>query len=87
MFEFISKLNLPFFTFHDQDIAPEGNNLQKPSPSQEIAEYTAKKMQSSSAFEYYGERLYFLMRDTWQAPRPTQSRHIRLRGCSGKSSI
>ena len=28
-FEFLEKMNLPFFCFHDVDIAPEGNNLRE----------------------------------------------------------
>lgn len=28
-FEFMDKLNMPFFCFHDVDIAPEGNNLRE----------------------------------------------------------
>ncbi|MFC7678492.1 xylose isomerase [Paenibacillus sp. GCM10028914] len=28
-FEFMDKLNLPYFCFHDVDIAPEGNNLRE----------------------------------------------------------
>jgi xylose isomerase len=28
-FEFFEKLNVPFFAFHDRDIAPEGNTLQE----------------------------------------------------------
>lgn len=28
-FEFIEKLGVPFFTFHDRDVAPEGKNLKK----------------------------------------------------------
>jgi xylose isomerase len=28
-FEFFAKLNVPFFAFHDRDIAPEGNTLQE----------------------------------------------------------
>lgn len=28
-FEFFEKLNVPFFTFHDRDIAPEGETLQE----------------------------------------------------------
>lgn len=28
-FEFYEKLNVPFFTFHDRDIAPEGDTLQE----------------------------------------------------------
>lgn len=27
VFQFIEKLNIPFFTFHDRDIAPEGSSL------------------------------------------------------------
>ena len=29
IFEFISRLNLPYFTFHDTDIAPEGKNFKE----------------------------------------------------------
>lgn len=26
-FEFFTKLNIPFFTFHDRDVSPEGDTL------------------------------------------------------------
>jgi xylose isomerase len=48
LFEFVSKLNLPFFTFHDRDIAPEGENLKKSHYYlQKIAERIKQKMQET----------------------------------------
>ena len=48
MFEFIEKLNVPFFTFHDRDIAPEGKNLKESNDNlQKIVDIAADKMQSS----------------------------------------
>ena len=45
-FEFISKLGLPFFTFHDRDVAPEGSSLQESHRNlQHIAEKLAAHMQ------------------------------------------
>jgi xylose isomerase len=35
-FEFFEKLNVPFFTFHDRDIAPEGNTLQETNKNLDI---------------------------------------------------
>ena len=28
-FEFFSKLGVPYYTFHDRDLAPEGSNLEE----------------------------------------------------------
>lgn len=48
MFEFIGKLDVPFFTFHDRDIAPEGKNLAESNDNlQKIADIIADKMQAS----------------------------------------
>jgi xylose isomerase len=48
LFEFTSKLNLPFFTFHDRDVAPEGDSLKKSiSHLQKTAEHIGKKMQET----------------------------------------
>lgn len=45
-FEFISKLDLPFFTFHDRDAAPEGNNFREYQKNlQHIAEKMSVEMQ------------------------------------------
>src|SRR3990167_4597292 len=41
-FEFIEKLNLKFFTFHDRDVAPEGSNLPEFNSN---LQYIAEKMQ------------------------------------------
>lgn len=48
MFEFVGKLDVPFFTFHDRDIAPEGKNLKESNDNlQEIVDIVAEKMESS----------------------------------------
>ena len=48
MFEFIEKLNVPFFTFHDRDVAPEGRNLQESNDNlQRIADLIAGNMERS----------------------------------------
>jgi xylose isomerase len=44
-FEFIEKLGLKFFTFHDRDVAPEGKNLQESNAHlQKTAVSIAKQM-------------------------------------------
>ena len=35
-FEFFEKLNVPFFAFHDRDIAPEGNTLQETNKNLDV---------------------------------------------------
>lgn len=47
-FELFDLLGVPFFTFHDRDIAPEGSSLGESNRNVwEIAELFAKKMKSS----------------------------------------
>ena len=49
-FELLRVLDLPFFTFHDRDVAPEGDNLQEYIRNfHEMADYIGTKMQSSKA--------------------------------------
>ena len=35
-FEFFEKLNVPFFAFHDVDIAPEGSTLKETNENQDV---------------------------------------------------
>jgi xylose isomerase len=45
-FEFVEKLGLPYFTFHDRDVAPEGKNLQETTSNlQHIADLMQSEMQ------------------------------------------
>lgn len=54
-FEFFSKLGLPFFTFHDRDIAPEGHTLQESIANlHEIAELIARYMKSTGVELLWG---------------------------------
>jgi xylose isomerase len=48
LFEFTEKLDVPFFTFHDRDLAPEGKNLSASNDNlQHIADRIAERMQTS----------------------------------------
>jgi xylose isomerase len=54
-FELLRVLDLPFFTFHDRDIAPEGDDLRGYIRNfHEMADYIAAKMQSSKARLLWG---------------------------------
>jgi xylose isomerase len=45
MFEFMTKLDVPYFTFHDRDVAPEGRNLQESNDNlQKITDLIAAQM-------------------------------------------
>jgi xylose isomerase len=47
-FEFIHKLNVPFFTFHDRDVAPEGRTLKESNDNLRIiADVIAERMQDT----------------------------------------
>lgn len=47
-FEFCQKINLPYFTFHDRDVAPEGNSLKEFFYNlHQIGELIATEMQQS----------------------------------------
>lgn len=48
MFEFLSKLNVPYFCFHDRDIAPEGKTWQETlSNFHKMVDLFAQKMQET----------------------------------------
>lgn len=48
-FQFIEKLNVPFFTFHDRDIAPEGKTIQESQKNlQHITEIITTEMQRTN---------------------------------------
>jgi xylose isomerase len=63
-FEFITKLGVPFFTFHDRDIAPEGANLRESDYllSKAVA-YIGEKIQQS------GKRLLWGTANLFAHPR------------------
>lgn len=47
-FQFVEKLGLKYFTFHDRDVAPEGKNLRETQKNlQHIADQLAEEMQRS----------------------------------------
>lgn len=54
-FEMFDALGLPFFTFHDRDIAPEGATLKESNRNvREIADIFAKKMETSKVRLLWG---------------------------------
>ena len=54
-FKMYDLLGVPFFTFHDRDIAPEGETLAESNRNvQEMADYFAKKMETSKARLLWG---------------------------------
>lgn len=54
-FDLFRVLDLPFFTFHDRDIAPEGNTLRESlKNTHEMADYLAAKMASSKTRLLWG---------------------------------
>ena len=54
-FEVISKLNVPFYCFHDRDIAPEGDSVVKSASNlQEIVKLAAQKQQESGVKLLWG---------------------------------
>src|SRR6056297_1992497 len=47
-FEFFNKLGVPYFCFHDRDIAPEGDTLSQTNKNlEEIVAYTKNRMEGS----------------------------------------
>jgi len=54
-FEFITKLGVPFFTFHDRDIAPEGDSIEESNTIlQTIAEHISRKMEETGVGLLWG---------------------------------
>jgi xylose isomerase len=54
-FDLFRVLDLPFFTFHDRDIAPEGDSLAKSLDNfHEIVEYLQSKMEASTTRLLWG---------------------------------
>ncbi|MCH9644222.1 MAG: xylose isomerase [Gammaproteobacteria bacterium] len=54
-FEFISKLNVPFFTFHDRDVAPESDSLKQSNDNlKKIADVIGKQMQDTGVGLLWG---------------------------------
>ncbi|ABX77269.1 xylose isomerase [Coxiella burnetii] len=54
-FEFFEKLSLPFFTFHDRDVSPEGDSLKETIKNfKKIAELIAKEMERTGVQLLWG---------------------------------
>jgi xylose isomerase len=54
-FEFITKMGIPYYCFHDFDLAPEGNTVEESERNlQEITEYVKQKQQASGVKLLWG---------------------------------
>jgi xylose isomerase len=54
-FEFFKKLGAPYYTFHDADVAPEGNSLKEYADNfSHMVEYLAKKQQDTGVKLLWG---------------------------------
>ncbi len=54
-FEFFEKLGLPYFTFHDRDVAPEGSSLAETNANLDrVVEVMQKKMQATGVKLLWG---------------------------------
>ena len=63
LFEFVAKLGLPFFTFHDRDLAPEGETLaQSNSNLDKIADLIAAEMERTGIDLLWGTANLFTHR-------------------------
>ncbi len=50
-FEFIEKLGIPFYCFHDRDIAPEGDNLRETNKNLDEIVKLAKELQNATGIK------------------------------------
>lgn len=50
-FEFIQKLGIPFYCFHDRDIAPEGDNLKETNKNLDEMVKLAKELQGATGIK------------------------------------
>ncbi len=75
-FEMFRLLGVPFFTFHDRDIAPEGATLAESNRNvRAIGEVFAEKMEKAKVRRACGARPTFSpTAATWPAPPPTPTR-------------
>jgi xylose isomerase len=70
-FEFFSKLGVPYYAFHDRDIAPEGNSLKESHAIlDKIAAALLAKQQQTASSCYGAPRTYSAIRDSCMALQP-----------------
>lgn len=63
-FEFISKLGVPYYCFHDIDLIDEGDSVAEYEKRMLIITDYASKNKKKQAFSYFGARqIYFLTHD------------------------
>ncbi len=63
-FEFFEKLGVPFFTFHDRDVAPEGGRFARPTRTS-----TRSSTRSSGTWSGPGLRLLWGTANLFTHPR------------------
>ena len=64
-FEFITKLGVPFYCFHDFDLIAEGDSLSESEKRLHFITDYAKEKQDASGVKLLGaRRIYFLIQNT-----------------------
>merc|ERR1719487_1926728 len=53
-FEFFTKIGVEYYTFHDRDIAPEGNNLKQTNKNLDLIVEELKKLQDEKKIKLLG---------------------------------
>ena len=60
-FEFITKMGIPFYCFHDFDLVDEGESIAESDKRvQTLVDYAKEKQKSLAALNFYGEHPIYL---------------------------
>lgn len=83
LFEFVEKLGLPFFTFHDHDLAPEGKTLKESHENlNKIADLIEKNMQRTGIKLLWGTANAFSHRRYMSGASTNPDPHVFAYACA-----
>ena len=85
-FEFMEKLGVPFYCFHDRDVAPEGNNLRETNANLDAVVKVLKEEQQRTGIKllWGTANLFSNPRYVHGAATQLQRRRLRLRRGPGQ---
>ena len=73
-FEFFEKLGVPYFCFHDHDVAPTGSSFAEETANlNELADDMAAHMERTGVGLLWGTARLFGHLGTWPVPPPTRT--------------
>ena len=59
-FEFMTKLNIKYYTFHDRDVAPEGKTIDESNSNLDAVVDLLEKLKKKPVLNCYGlHKIYF----------------------------